>query len=101
MDKSVKMVSNTTPWAFIIQVILLIIHYGHFATLPWWLVWLPILVSMAVVLIGIVIGAFVVAFSFSNKKTLGTVLASGVAVAVAYLCWLIWGLVTRFLMSVT
>lgn len=39
----------------LLQVILLIISYGGYLNLPWWVVWLPSLVIMGVIILGLLL----------------------------------------------
>lgn len=36
---------------FVVQVALLVVHYGFGIMLPWWLLWLPVLVIIGIVVI--------------------------------------------------
>ena len=52
----------TVSGGLLIQIILLIIHYGNIIRLPLWLVWLPLLLEIIEVLIALGILALVCIF---------------------------------------
>ncbi len=101
LDKSCTHVTvSSTPWLAIIQFALLVIHYGHIATLPWWLVWLPVLIFvLEIFLVVIVLGAilvYAVAESIFDNGVIDAVCVSGGVVIIIYALMWVWGFVTAF-----
>jgi hypothetical protein len=94
---------SATPWLLIMQAILLVIHFGHFATLPWWLVWLPLLIGVLELFLVVVIIVAVLAYAagdnLSNNGVVGAICATVGMVISIYLLIYAWGWVTGFLMT--
>ena len=76
-----------TPWLLILQVVLLVAFYGFRITMPWWVLFLPLIIWIgALFFIGIVIFAaiiFAVGVSLWDSghpivATVGTAVAFGV-----------------------
>jgi hypothetical protein len=104
IDKSCSHVTiASTPWLFILQVALLVIHFGHIATLPWWLLWLPVLIwVLELFLVAVIIVAFLAyatGESLSNNGVVRVICATVGLVILIYLLMYVWGWVTGFLIT--
>jgi hypothetical protein len=103
MNVSCAPAVSAVPWMFIIQVALLVLHFGHIATLPWWLLWLPFIIFVIEVFLVIIIGVAILAYaggeSLSNINGVGIVCAVVAMVAAIYFLIIAFGYIANWLMT--